>query len=110
MLEDSGIARKQGGDAMKKKPQRKKSLTKKAPTEERILQLLNDQAEDITSGTLREWREVARYVQNENSRLWNELGAVRPSIAALTAGLAMHHYAAKELEAWLKRQTPTSTS
>lgn len=87
---------------------RPKRRPQKPVTEERILQLSNDQSENINSGTLREWKAVAVYFSREHDRLWNDVGALRCSIAALTAAWKMHAYAFEEMAKWLDKQTPTS--
>ena len=90
------------------KSKRKRIL--KPITEERILQLSNDHSEGIKSGTLREWKAVAQYHQNEHTRMWNELGTMRCHIAALVASWDIHNAAAPEIRKWLRSQTPQSTA
>lgn len=74
-------------------------------SEDRILQLDNDLAENIKSGTVEEWRTVARYFHDENERLCNKLSAIRPSIAALITGSELLRLGQTELAAWLDKQT-----
>jgi hypothetical protein len=73
-------------------------------SEERILQLDNDLSEDIASGTVKDWRAVARYWRNQNDHLLNNLNAIRPSLAALTIGWDCVSNARKEIAIWLKAQ------
>ena len=91
-----------------KRKTRKRNL--KPVTEARILQLSNDISEDITSGSLREWKAVALYFRREHDRVWNELGTVRCSIAATVGGRDIYSLGMKELTTWLNRQTPESTA
>jgi hypothetical protein len=76
----------------------------KPTTEERILQLTNDQAEGITSGSLREWREVARYWRNQEARQTRRLMGIVPSIAALVLARRIESHAMEEIEKWSERE------
>jgi Ni,Fe-hydrogenase III large subunit len=74
-----------------------------AISEERILQLLNDAAEDIKSGDVREWRRVARYLQDEFQKLQNHLNAIRPTVAAMSVGFDLMAHGKSEMRQWLER-------
>lgn len=89
---------------------RPKRRPQKPVTEERILQLSNDESEGTARGNLREWKAAALYFRREHDRLWNDVGALRCSIAALVCAQKMHNHAADEMAKWLDRQTPTSTA
>ena len=80
---------------MKKKP-----LIAAIP-DEKVALLLNDMAENIRSGTVEQWRAVAKFQQRQIQRLLNEQNAVRPSVAALVAGFKMIRFGQAELEQWL---------
>lgn len=91
---------------MKKKPAKSKKCNQALTasiSEERILQLSNDLSENIASGSLKEWRSVALYFRKELDRSYNDLNSMRPSIAAMTYGLDMVHFARQEMAQWLKR-------
>ncbi len=72
-------------------------------SQERILQLLNDLAEDIDSGTAAEWRAVANWQTRENRMVTESLASVRMSVAALVISLEMQKLANSELRQWLDR-------
>ena len=74
-----------------------------AINEERIFQLLNDMAEDIKSGDVREWRRVARYLQNELQTLQNHLNSIRPTVAAMQCAFEMMAFGKTEMKQWLER-------
>lgn len=46
-------------------------------TEERMAQLINDAAENIASGTVAEWRSVARMLLDDQQKLQNQFNALR---------------------------------
>ena len=71
--------------------------------EERILQLSNDLSEGMKSGTVQEWRSVAKYFRDQVDRAHNDINSIRPSVAAMVMGQNCVRYAHKEMEAWLKR-------
>lgn len=72
-------------------------------SEKRILQLSNDLSENIPSGTVQEWRSVAKYFRDKLDKAHNDLNSVRPSVAALVFGNKAAHFALSEMDAWLKR-------
>jgi hypothetical protein len=76
-------------------------------TEERILQLTNDQAEGIKSGSLHEWREVARYWRNQEEKQTRRLMGIVPSIAALVLARRIESHAMEEIEKWSEREKET---
>lgn len=84
------------------KPGRKKKLISDL-TEERILQLSNDMSEDIRSGSVNDWRAVAKYFRNQLDRAHNDINSIRPSVAAMVMGQSCVNYAHSEMDAWLKR-------
>lgn len=79
-------------------------------SEERILQLSNDMSEDIRSGTVEEWRAVAKHFRTNHDRLWNELGVLRCEIVSAIHGDEIYQLGIKGLKTWLGRQTPDSTA
>lgn len=76
----------------------------KSISEERILKLSNDLSEGIKSGTVEEWRTVARYWRNCHDMTLNKINSVRPSIAALVMGRDMFVMGTAELKTWLAQQ------
>ena len=91
----------------------KKQSKKRVPkpvSEDRILQLSNDESEGIESGSKREWKSAALYFRREHDRLWNDLGRLRCEVAVLVSSQEMHRLASAGLSTWLKSQTQTSTA
>lgn len=97
---------------MKPKPSRKPATahSRRAPLallaaidEKRILQLSNDMSEGIKSGTTREWRAVAYYFRHKLDTAYNDINAIRPTVAAYVAGRNILNHAGPEMEGWLKR-------
>ena len=84
------------------KPKRKAVLMA-ALSEERILQLSNDLSEGINSGTVKDWRAVAKYFRDQLDRAHNDINAIRPSVAAMVMGQNCVRFAHAEMDAWLKR-------
>lgn len=76
----------------------------KSVTEDRILQLTNDQAEGIVSGSVREWREVARYWRDQHEQQTQRLMGLLPSVSALSLAKQIEQHALREIEAWAKRE------
>ena len=72
-------------------------------TEERILQLSNDLSEGIATGTVRDWRAVARYWRDKLDKAHNDINSIRPSVAAMVMGQNCVRFAHREMEEWLKR-------
>lgn len=90
---------------MKKKTKatsRGKSLTA-AISEERVLQLSNDLSEGIASGSVREWRAVAKYFRDALDQAHNDLNAIRPTVSAMVLGQRCVQHALTEMDGWLKR-------
>lgn len=64
----------------------------KKPTEERILQISNDIAEDMGNATKQEYRETIRYWMKEHTAICNRLqNAQSKHILAATQLLAQAH-------------------
>lgn len=72
-------------------------------SEEQILQLSNDMSEGIASGTVKDWRAVAKYFRDQLDRAHNDINSIRPSVAAMVMGQNCVTYAHAEMDAWLKR-------
>lgn len=72
-------------------------------SEDRILQLSNDMSEGIASGTVKDWRAVAKYFRDQLDRAHNDINSIRPSVAAMVMGQNCVTYAHAEMDAWLKR-------
>jgi len=97
------------------KNQKLKANKQKAPTrvgstrllaavnEERILQLSNDLSEGIKSGTVCEWRSVAKYFRDALDKAHNDINAIRPSVAAMVLGTNCIRHAHAEMDVWLKK-------
>ncbi len=66
-------------------------------SEHRILQLANDAAENICSGSVEEWRAVAAYFQNAYHDIVRRQDDVESSIAIMTIGEKMKTEAFEEL-------------
>lgn len=93
---------------MKTKPKNKATHTTRARllatiSEERILQLSNDLSEDLASGSVREWRTVAKYFRDQVDKAHNDINSIRPSVAAMVMGTNCVTHARQEMDAWLKR-------
>jgi hypothetical protein len=88
---------------MKRKPKKRQRNLLASISEERILQLLNDAAENIPSGNVREWRRVARYLQNELQKLLNHLNTIRPTVSAMQCAFEMLAFGKTEMKQWLER-------
>lgn len=71
--------------------------------EDRILQLADDLSNNIASGTTREWRAVAYYYRHKLDAAYNDINAIRPTVAACVAGRNILNHAGAEMEGWLKR-------
>lgn len=84
-------------------PKVRSSALLAASSEERILQLSNDLSEGIKSGTVKEWRTVAKYFRDALDRAHNDINAIRPSVAAMVMGQNCVRFAHEEMDAWLKR-------
>ncbi len=95
--------RRKGNEFMKTKRKKSKPALTASISEERILQLSNDLSEDIASGSTAEWRSVALYFRKELDRAYNDLNAIRPTVAAMTAGLNMIAFAKAEMNQWINR-------
>lgn len=74
-----------------------------AISEERILQLSNDLSEDIASGTVLEWRRVAKYFRDQLDRAHNDINSIRPSVSAMVTGMNIVNFSKHEMDAWLNR-------
>ena len=84
-------------------PKVRSSALLAASSEERILQLSNDLSEGIKSGSVKEWRTVAKYFRDQLDRAHNDINAIRPSVAAMVMGQNCVRFAHEEMDAWLKR-------
>lgn len=85
----------------------KSKKTKRSPLcanidEERILQLSNDVSEFIRSGTVEEWRTVAKYWMHKHDKKNQALLCLKTSCSALNLGTEMQSLAMTEIKAFLK--------
>ena len=88
---------------MKTKKHQKRPSLVAAISEERILQLSNDLSEGIASGTVREWRAVAKWMHDQADKAQNDINSIRPTVAAMVTGSKCVQYAHAEMDEWLKR-------
>jgi len=75
-------------------------------SEERILQLANDLAENIASGDVKEWRSVAQYFQNALMKSEQKMAEIQPSLAALHCGRSLFRHALDEIGRWMDNHYP----
>jgi len=71
-------------------------------SEDRVGQLVNDMAENIPSGSVKEWRAVARFFQDRYRSEVNRTANLRLSLAALSIADEMRAVALPEIKQWLK--------
>lgn len=71
-------------------------------SEERILQLSNDLAEGIVTGTVAEWRAVARYWQNSTESERRNMMKIKVALKWGEWSKSAKAIAEKEITEWLK--------
>ena len=77
---------------------------------DRILQITNDAAEGIRSGTREEWVAAAMYWRDANNAMWLELGKLRSSMIGLGLAADISPKAWGKIKLWFDRVTPNDQS